>query len=166
MWVVWGDWGPVELDAWLPQAWQVGRMWVPGPEGAANWDLPPLSQGWNLGGWKMYLGTLFFLVRTENNIHLVEIYRNVIIWPWPNLKNKASDTEKSAITNHTHPSPLAFTWTCWKLSVTLKFLVHEPPISLYESVMNLSLFQTLMFSIDGPHCVLGTQTCDFCNITS
>ena len=29
------------------------------------------------------------------------------------------------------------------------FLGHESPISFYEFVMNLSLFQTLMFSFEG-----------------
>ena len=48
------------------------------PEGAANRALPPLSQGWDLGGSKSCLGTLLFLVRTENNIYLVEIYRNIV----------------------------------------------------------------------------------------
>ena len=31
------------------------------------------------------------------------------------------------------------------------FLGQEPPTSLYESVINLSLFQTLTFRLDGPH---------------
>ena len=37
----------------------------------------------------------------------------------------------------------------------------HPP--LHESVMNLSLFKTLLFSIDGLHSVSGTRTCDFSN---
>ena len=48
-WVAWANWGPVGLDAWLPQGWQLGRMWEPGPERATNWDLPPLSQDWGFG---------------------------------------------------------------------------------------------------------------------
>ena len=41
-----------------------------------------------------------------------------------------------------------------KLSVTLGILGHEPLIS-YESVINLSVFQTLMLDIDGPQdCIL------------
>lgn len=74
--------------------------------------------------------------------------------------------KKSATTAHTHPSPFAFKGAYWKLSVTLGFLGHEPPVSLYESVMNLSLFQTLMFSIDGLHCASGTWACDFGNSCS
>ena len=46
--------------------------------------------------------------------------------------------------NHAHPLPFAFTRICKKHSVTLGFLEHEPPIPLYESVINLSLFQTLV----------------------
>ena len=113
-------------------------------------------------GWKLCLGTLPFLVRIENNIYLVEIYRSMATWPWPDLKNKGSDM-KSATTNHAHPSPFAFKGTCWKLSVTLEFLGHQPLISLYESVTNLSLFQTLMLNIDGPHCASGIWACNFSN---
>ena len=152
IWVAWGSRGPVGLDAWLPQGWQLGSVWEPGPEGAANWALSPLSWDRDLGGWKLYPVTLFFLVRSENTIHLVEIYRNITTCPWLDLKNKESDTEKSATTNHAHPSPFAFKGTCWKLSVTLGFLGYEPPISSCESVINLSLFQTLTFNIDGLHC--------------
>ena len=92
IWVVWGDWGPVGLSAWLPQRWHLGRMWEPGPERSANWDLPPISQNWALGGWKLCFGTLPFLVKTQNNIHLVEIYRNVVTWSRPDLKSKGSYT--------------------------------------------------------------------------
>ena len=47
--------GSLRDDNWLD------RMWEPGPEGDANWDLPPLSQDWDLEGWKLCLGTLPFL---------------------------------------------------------------------------------------------------------
>ena len=40
------------------------------------------------------------------------------------------------------------------------FLGKEPPTSLYESVINLSLFQTLTFSFDGPHSASGTWICN------
>ena len=149
--------------------------WMPGSLREDSWagcgnlalkELPteicnPLSQDSDFGGWKLCLGILPFLVRTENNIHLVEIYGNIVTWPWPDLKNKGSDTKKSATTNCAHPSPFAFEEICWKLSVTLGFLGHKSPISLHESVINLSLFQTLMFSIDGPHCASCTWACEF-----
>ena len=43
--------------------------------------------------------------QTGNNICLVEIYRNIIPWPWLNLQNKGSDTKKFATVNHTPLSP-------------------------------------------------------------
>ena len=91
------------LSTWLPPWWQLARAWGPGPEGTASWDLPALSQDLDLGGWKLSLGTLPFHVRTENDIHLVEIYRNIITWPWPDHRNKGSDSKKFAITNLTTP---------------------------------------------------------------
>ena len=52
------------LGIWLPQLWQLlGRVWRPGREGAANWDLPPLLQDRELRGGKLCLGTLLSLVR-------------------------------------------------------------------------------------------------------
>ena len=38
------------LGAWLPQWWQLGRVWGPGPERVTNWDLPPLRQDLCSGG--------------------------------------------------------------------------------------------------------------------
>ena len=38
-------------------------------------------------------------------------------------------------------------------------LGHEPPVSLHDPEINLSLLQTLMFRFVWPHCVLGTYTC-------
>ena len=43
--------------------------------------------------------------QTGNNVCLVEIYRNIIPWPWPDLQNKGSDTKKFATANHTPLSP-------------------------------------------------------------
>ena len=57
IWVVCGAGAPVGLSFWLPHRWQWVRVWEPGPEGAANWDLPPLSQGQDPGGWKLDLET-------------------------------------------------------------------------------------------------------------
>ena len=145
IWAAWGDRGTVRWGAWLLWGWQLGRVWESDPKRAVNWDLPSLSLDWDLGGWKFCFVTFPFLVKTENTIHLVEIYRIVISWPWSDLRNKGSDTENSATTNHAHPSPFGFKGTCWKFSVTLGFLGHEPSISLYGFVINLFLFQTLMF---------------------
>ena len=50
IWADRGDLGPVWLDAWLPRGWQLGRVWEPGHEGAANWNLSPLK---GLGPWRV-----------------------------------------------------------------------------------------------------------------
>ena len=56
----------------------------------------------------MCLGISPFFVRTENKIHYIEIYRNILTLPWLDIKNKGFDTKKSATTNHAPPSPFAF----------------------------------------------------------
>ena len=40
-----------------------------------------LFKDWDLGGSKLCLGMLPFLVRTENNICLIEMYWNIVILP-------------------------------------------------------------------------------------
>ena len=42
-----------------------------------------------------------------------------------------------------------------------EFLGQEPPTSLYESVINLSLFRTLTFSFDVPHFAPSTWNFNF-----
>ena len=91
---------------------------------------PPLSWDWDLGGWNLYLGTLSFLVMTENNIPLVEIYRNIVTWLWSDFKNKGSDPKKFATTHHTPPSYFALKGLCRKLSVTLGVLRAWPSPSM------------------------------------
>ena len=88
-----------------------------------------------------------FLVRTENNIHLVEVYRNIITWLWCDLKNRGSYTKKSATTQHIPPSPFlekGFAESFWGV---WGFCRHELPISLQGPaiIINLSLFQTPVF---------------------
>ena len=85
----------------------------------------PLSQNRDLRGWQLYLGSLPFLVGTENNIHLVESYRNIFAWPWPDFKD--SDTKRFATPNCTPSHLLLWKGFWWELSVTLGFLGHEPP---------------------------------------
>ena len=46
LWEAWGAWGPVELGTWLLQWRQLGRVWEPGLEEAANWICPLLTPGW------------------------------------------------------------------------------------------------------------------------
>ena len=72
------------------------------------------------------LGPCSFL--SENNVCLGEIYRNMVTWPWPDLKNKGSDTKKFATTNHVPPSPFlvkGFPESFWNLG----FL--RSPVSLH-----------------------------------
>ena len=88
MWVtVCQTWSP--LFGWTEET--EGQLdWVPGSLRDDSWagcgnlalrELPPeiclLLARTGPGGCKLCLGTLLFLVRTENNIHLVEIYRNI-----------------------------------------------------------------------------------------
>ena len=133
-WGAWGpvgSWAPGSLgdDGWagsgdlalreppaeiclFSQAWALAG----GPSLGAGWTLRGrvtgpcrdpllLARTWTSAGESCALGPCPFLVRTESNICLVEIYRNVVTWPWPDLKSKGSDTKKSATTNHTRPSP-------------------------------------------------------------
>ena len=47
--------------------------------------------GWDISRWKLCLENLPSHDKarmTENIIHLVEIYRNIITWPWHNFKHK------------------------------------------------------------------------------
>ena len=78
--------------------------------------------GWDISSWKLCLETLPSLDRarmTENNIHLVEIYRNIMTWPWPNFKHKGCDTKKSVTTYLNTLWYLLLNVLNWKRSVTL-----------------------------------------------
>ena len=78
--------------------------------------------GWGISRWKLCLETLPSLDRarmTEKNIHLVEIYRNIITWPWPNFKHKGCDTKKSVTTYHNFLWHLLLNVLNWKRSITL-----------------------------------------------
>ena len=103
----------------------------------------PLSQDRDLGGWQLYLGSLPFLVGTENNTHLVESYRNFFARPWPDFKD--SDTKKFAATNCTPPHLLLWKVFWWELSGTLGFAGHEPPMYLHGPVISLSLSKMPVF---------------------
>ena len=135
IWLAWGTWGPV--GSWVPGSLR-DDSWT-GSGNLALRELPTdiglLSQDWDLGGWKLCLGILPFLVRTERNIHLVEIYGNILNWPWPELKNKGCDTKKFA--------KLIRKGLRWKLSGSLG--VFKWPVCLHGPAVNLSLFQTLTF---------------------
>ena len=77
---------------------------------------------WDITRWNLCLETLpsFDSARkTENNIHLVEIYSNIITWPWPNVKHKGYDTKKSVTTYHNSLWNFFVIVLNWKCSVTL-----------------------------------------------
>lgn len=120
IWVAWRDWGQLGwiLATW---GWQLGQIWESGPEGeAAPTEILLLARTGTLESKRCALGLCPVWSGPEEGslTHLVEIYTNIVTWPWLDLKNKI-DAQKSATTNHAHPSPLLFKRTCWKLLVTL-----------------------------------------------
>ena len=80
-------------------------MWELGPEGAASRDLHSLSLDWDRGAGMLHIGTFALPCQTDSNIPLVEIYKNIVTSPWPDLKNKGSDIKKSATMNPTPSFP-------------------------------------------------------------
>ena len=77
--------------------------------------------GWDISRWKLCLESLPSLdwVRmTENRIHLVEIYWNIITWTCPKSKVEWCDT-KSVTTYHNSLWHLLLNVLNWKRSVTL-----------------------------------------------
>ena len=112
------------------------------PLGRSLWDLPPVweaeepAASWVRGTWLLQQwwlgrvwGTCPFLSE-QNNIYLVEIYRNIITWQWPDLKNKGSDTLKLIRTNHAPPSHFLGKGFAERFPAVWGFLREEPPISL------------------------------------
>ena len=74
----------------------------------------------------------------------MKVYRNIITWLWPDFKNKRSETKKLA---NNSPRPcLTFLGKgfCWKFLGSLRFLRHEPHISLFSSVQSLSCVRLFM----------------------
>ena len=129
-------------------------MWEPGSEGAASWDLSSLARTGTLEGESC---TLDFALSCQDRELTFKSGRDLqehITWLYE-LTSRTKDLTPRSLQVLTAPIPylLLLKGACWKLSVTLGFLEHEPPISLYESAVNLCLFQTLRFSIDRPHCV-------------
>ena len=132
---------PLEPPTWGWGGNPEGHLgWVPGCLRDENWtgsrdlalreqttEICLSSQDLVLRLWKLCLGTLPFLVRTEN-IYLVEIYRNIDTWPWPDLQNKY--TRKFATTNVVPLSPFlpnGFAESFWGVSL-MGQLVKNPPV--------------------------------------
>ena len=156
LWDLVSPFGPPE-EAEDQLGWMPGSLRDDSWEGCGNLalkELPTeirllLARTGTLEGESCALGSCPFWSGQRIPFLWLEIYRIIITWLLSDLKNGGADMEKFATTHHTHPSPFAFKGACWKRSVTLGFLGHEPPISLYEPVTDLSLFQTLALVLTG-----------------
>ena len=91
------------LGTWLPQWWQMAQS------GDLALREPPaeicllLARIWTSEGESCAWGPFPFL--SEQRICLVEVCRDVVTWPWPDLKSKGSDIKKCVTTHHAPPSP-------------------------------------------------------------
>ena len=120
-WTAWGD-----RTYWV-QCLAPSRMWAGQNAGNLPWRSCQMRSvsaypGWDISRWKLCLVTFPSLERarmTENSIHLIEIDRNIITWPWPNFKHKGCDTKKSVTTYHNSLWHLLLNVLNWKCSVTL-----------------------------------------------
>ena len=94
-WTAWGDrvyW----VGSLVPSRMRAGQNVGTLPWRSCQMRSVSAYPGWDISRWKLCLETLPCLDRagmTQNNIHLVEIYRNIITWPWPNFKDKGCDTK-------------------------------------------------------------------------
>lgn len=98
-----GAWGPVILGAWLPQQWQLSRVWGPCPGGATRGGWLYLSRTRPWRG-KSFLETFPFL--SGQRITLVRDLQEYVTWPWPDLQNEGSDTKIFTTTPHASLSSL------------------------------------------------------------
>ena len=55
--------------------------------------------------WSCTIDSLQVTCQDREEHCLVEVYRSIVTWLWPDLKNKGSDMEKFATTNQGPPSP-------------------------------------------------------------
>ena len=156
-WKAWGPAGswalcPLSNDGWVgsevlarrvppaeiclfSQAWAMvgeprqgaGRM-LPGKGHQPTRGPPSLSQDLDLWGLKLSLGTLPFLVKTENNVFERFIGTSL---PDRDLTSRIK-VKKFSTTNHvpSHPHPYPIKGLCWKLSGNLGFLRHELPCTV------------------------------------
>ena len=179
-------WAGGELLQQQPCAKNAGCRTWPGqaekPEGQLSWETDSLnndswarsgdraprelptelclfSQGSSLRGQKVCLGTLPFLIRTENNIYLVEMNRNTLTWPWPDFKKRGTDTKNFVCKNYM-PLPhlfckMALLRAFRELEVFKAWATHL----LTRSSINLSLLQTPMFWYCLASLCSGTQAC-------
>ena len=120
-WTAWGDrahW----VGCLAPSRMRAGKNVGTLPWKSCQMRSVSAYPGWDISRWKLCLETLPSPDRarmTEYNIHLVEIYRNIMTWPWPNFKHKGCDTKKSITTYHNSLWHLLLNILNWKRSVTL-----------------------------------------------
>ena len=116
-----GAWGPFGLGAWLPQQWQLSRVWGPGPEGTASWARPLLSRTRPWRG-KSFLKTCPFM--SGQRITLVRDLQERVTWP-PEQGIWHWD-----FYNHSSCPSLPSPWKgfSWEFEM---FLIHKPPLSLH-----------------------------------
>ena len=120
-----------------------GTGWMlPGRVTGLHGETLLLARAWAWENKSWVLGPCPFLSEQRITFALVEVYRDIVIWPW-------SDTEKFAITNHTPLLTFPIKGLCWKLPGSSGFLRHEPPISLHGPAINLSLLQTNVLLLFG-----------------
>ena len=136
---------------WLPQQWQLGTW----PWGSHQLNIPPLRRDLDLRQWKFCGETVLLLVRTENNVCLVEIYRNVITHP-----QEHRIWHQEVCSNWPFPS-LTFPvkGLCWELLGSLGLLRDEPSTSLQDPQQTFLCSRLQHFDIAWPRCASGTWTC-------
>ena len=97
-------WGPVGSQVLTPSVMTAGQCLGTWPWGGRQLSCASSQPGPGPQRVKVVPRTSPFLVRAENNIRLVVSYRNMVTWPWPDLKNKGSDTNKFTTTNYAPPT--------------------------------------------------------------
>ena len=116
-----GQLGPGHLVP-CKHGWQF-RVWGPGPEGTASWDLPPLSQDWTSEGESCAWGHGPFI--SEWRISLDGDLQEK--GPDHDLTLKTKTVTPKMFANNSH-TPLTLTRKelCWELLGSLGILRHEP----------------------------------------
>ena len=92
---------------------------------------------------------------------MVEVYRNTLSQPWPDLKNKRSDTKRFSTTNHTPPLPFlerGFAESFWGLQVFF-FKTWATHLLAGPCSKRFSAPNSWRFGVLWPHCELGVWTC-------
>ena len=85
---------------------------LPGRVTGLHRDPLLLARAWTLEGERSALGPCPFLSEQRITFVLVEVYRNNMTCPCPDLKNKGSDTKKFATTNLASLPHLSYKLLC------------------------------------------------------